>query len=73
MIGRPPLPAEPDAPAEPTVLLVRTWADGTVTRELLPASLAGALCLYDPRNGAEIKSARVVYPAGAVDRFGGSA
>ena len=69
---RPPLPTETDAPREPMVILVRTWADGRVTRELLPASVAGALCLYDPRNGDEIMGARILYPQGVADLFGQS-
>ena len=69
---RPPLPAEPDPPAEPIVVLVRVWADGRTTREPMPASLAVALALHGPDNGGAVKSARVVF-AGALDRWGSSA
>lgn len=56
----------------PPVILRRTLNDGTHTEQWYPAGLAVHEALHGVQNGRLVKSARVLFPDGAIDRWGSS-
>lgn len=68
---RPPMPIEPDPPREPLVVLVRRWRNGTVTRDLMPASEAHAH-RFSVDNGERVTGLWIEH-RGNADLFGQSA
>lgn len=56
----------------PTVTLVRTLTDGTVTREPMPAALAVWEAMHGAQNGLTVARARVEFGP-HLDTWGGSA